>query len=588
MRIALIAVVALSFPASAGAEKKDDFRVQLLASGGEFDYQTRTIELPYARYGKIALHDYGERGASSRPPVLEAHPAAPAGWPHQSLAQSEGSRHGRARFAGRRPGERCRCATEIGDAERQRVAALYATTVFEVGTDTLEGMQLLELRARFRDGLIAYVNGREIARRNLGDSQREVARGIKGPEWERFTIPIESTNLRPGRNLLAIEVRPSKHRQAPALDAELGLLRAGAIVRGPLVQRVSELSATLVFTTDLPTEAVVEYGGDPGLGKRVRSAAGALVRRHRVRLTGLRAGSPVHYRVVVGGQAGATHLFHTPPGQGEPLRFAVYGDMRGGHRVHAKIVEALLDEAVDFVIATGDLVLRGSDEGDWQRFFSVAKPLLARFPYYPVAGNHDLGKTGDERRRMNEIFALWPGPRDRPSFGHWHSFRVSGVHFVMLDSNSYEHEEQLRWVEADLQAARRAGVRAIFAAVHDGPYSRGLHRGNQYAAEHYAPLLRKYGVNMLFSGHDHLYQRGEVDGLPYIVSGGAGAPLYSVRCGVRGKRKCKHEDGMKHVARVHHYVLVTVFPSFVSVCPKRADRSPIEACIRYPLTQTAK
>ena len=46
-------------------------------------------------------------------------------------------------------------------------------------------------------------------------------------------------------------------------------------------------------------------------------------------------------------------------------------------------------------------------------------------------------------------------------------------------------------------------------------------------------------VSFVFSGHDHLYQRGEVDGLKYVVSGGGGAPLYSVRCGAKGKPRCK-------------------------------------------------
>jgi 3',5'-cyclic AMP phosphodiesterase CpdA len=272
-----------------------------------------------------------------------------------------------------------------------------------------------------------------------------------------------------------------------------------------------------------------------------------------------------------------------PPSEAEPLRFAVYGDMRGGHVVHGKIIKSLLEEAIDFVIVTGDLVLRGSDEADWQRFFDVAAPLLARFPYYPVAGNHDTGRTGDEELRMNEIFALWPGPGDRPSDGHWYSFEVAGVHFVMLDSNEYRNPMQRRWLQADLKAAQAAGSRAIFAAVHAGPYSRGLHQGSGYAAESYAPILAAHGVTLLFSGHDHLYQRGVVKGLHYMVSGGGGAPLYSVRCGVRGKKRCRADDGMQAVAKENHYILVTVYPKFVEACPKRVDRSPLEACIRYPL-----
>jgi 3',5'-cyclic AMP phosphodiesterase CpdA len=184
---------------------------------------------------------------------------------------------------------------------------------------------------------------------------------------------------------------------------------------------------------------------------------------------------------------------------------------------------------------------------------------------------------------MNELFALWPAPPSRPSWGHWYSFEVGGVHIVMLDSNAYRHAEQLEWLERDLAAARKRGVRAIFATTHDGPYSRGIHRGNRYAADKYAPVLARHGVAMVFSGHDHLYQRGEVDGLRYVVSGGGGAPLYPVRCGIKGKRRCRVDDGMQHAESAHHYVAVSVFAGHAQLCPRRPDRQPLEPCVKIPL-----
>jgi hypothetical protein len=97
------------------------------------------------------------------------------------------------------------------------------------------------------------------------------------------------------------------------------------------------------------------------------------------------------------------------------------------------------------------------------------------------------------------------------------------------------------------------------------------------------PVLSRHGVTLTFSGHDHLYQRGKVRGFSYIVTGGGGAPLYSVRCGVPGKPRCKVKDGMQHVQSVHHYVLVSVFPGHVEVCPRRADSTPVEPCVTYRL-----
>lgn len=480
---------------------------------------------------------------------------------------------------------KCNCKTKIADTSKQRISALYATRRFKVGAE-LSRMKVLRFRARFRDGLVAHLNGREVARRNVDRNAKptDYARRLRGPEWETFHIPVTPGLLKRGENVLAVEVRPSSWRLAPTLDLELSASSAGRIIRGPIVQRVTASSAVIAFDTEMPSTASVDVGTKPGVFERtLRSSNGALAQHHVVAVPNLPLGKPVYYRVKAGNETTGTYRFHPAPAAGEPIRFVVYGDMRGGHTVHSKLVKAMMKDAPDFIVVTGDLVMRGSDEGDWQRFFQVTEELLPRVPYYPVAGNHDIGLSGDERRRLNEIFVLWPGPKKRPAWGHWYSFDVADLHFVMLDSNAYQHAEQRAWLQKDLRAAKKRGARVIFAAAHDGPYSRGPHRGNRYAARRYAPLLAKYKTTLMFSGHDHLYQRGKVDGLGYIVSGGGGAPLYRVSCGVKGRRKCRVNDGMLKVAREYHYVLVEVFKRTVRMCPKRPDRSLIEPCVTYKI-----
>lgn len=582
MKIAL-GVMALMLASSLAWAEEAVPPLSLVTAGSDYRYVVETVELPAERYAKLALFDHESDAAGSRPSALDPIASMPEGWPLRVL-RDERALRGEAPLASR-DGASCNCKTVISDTRRERVAVLYAQHVFNLAAaPDVEQYGLVQLQVAYRDGVRAYLNGQLIATRNLapsGDATPEALRA-RGAEWEEFVVPLVPGLLRMGDNVLSLEVRPSANGNGARLDAELWLRRAHEVVRGPILQRVDAKSAVIRFDTDLPTRALVEFGKSNELGSTVVSADGALARHHEVTLAGLAAGQIVHYRLVIDGRPQAMENFHLPPGADEPLRFAVYGDMRGGHRVHAQIVESLLDEAIDFVIVTGDLVVRGSDEADWQRFFEVARPLLARIPYYPVAGNHDLGRTGDELRRFNELFALWPGPTDQPEHASWYSFDLSGVHFVMLDSNSYRSHEQLAWLEADLKNAESRS-RAIFATVHAGPYSRGIHKGHQYAAEHYVPLLSTYGVTLLFSGHDHLYQRGKAGGLNYMVSGGGGAPLYSISCGVKGKPRCKFEDGMQKVAKEYHYILVTVYPNYVSACPKRIDRTPLEACARYDL-----
>jgi 3',5'-cyclic AMP phosphodiesterase CpdA len=340
---------------------------------------------------------------------------------------------------------------------------------------------------------------------------------------------------------------------------------------------VQERAATVVVETDAPVAMRLSF---PQSGRRWTSEMGT---SHRFVLDELEPATAYDVEVVADGITTERVRFRTAPDARAVLRIAAYGDVRGGHVTHAALVEAMRAEAPDLVLATGDLVLRGSDDGDWQRFFAVTRPLLSSVPYYPAIGNHDLGRATGSGRFATEQFALPPPPPDRPAGGNWYSFDVAGVHFVALDSNAYELPEQLTWLDADLVVATARAPRAIVAFTHDGPYSRGSHGGNDLAARLYAPILAKHKVDLLLSGHDHLYQRGRVDGLDYVVTGGGGASLYPIVCGVAGKRRCTVRDGMRAVFREHHFLMITIEQRTMMLCARRADGSLLERCARIAL-----
>jgi hypothetical protein len=117
--------------------------------------------------------------------------------------------------------------------------------------------------------------------------------------------------------------------------------------------------------------------------------------------------------------------------------------------------------------------------------------------------------------------------------------------------------------------------------THDGPAAR-LHGGNAIARARYVPILARHRVDLLISGHDHIYQRGQMGGIRYVVSGGGGAPLYGIRCGIAGRPKCAIDDGMLHVAREYHYGVITIGRD-LEFCPRRPDGTLLEKCIRQAL-----
>jgi hypothetical protein len=104
--------------------------------------------------------------------------------------------------------------------------------------------------------------------------------------------------------------------------------------------------------------------------------------------------------------------------------------------------------------------------------------------------------------------------------------------------------------------------------IHSGPFSSGLHGDNekQHGAE-VPKLLREHHVDFILEGHDHIYERGASDGLRYVVSGGAGAPLYPVK---------RLRSSARKVESAYHYVLFQVGPDSGKLVAKRLDGSVIE------------
>jgi hypothetical protein len=104
----------------------------------------------------------------------------------------------------------------------------------------------------------------------------------------------------------------------------------------------------------------------------------------------------------------------------------------------------------------------------------------------------------------------------------------------------------------------------------------GWHGDNSTLIRDYVPIFERYRVSMVFSGHDHDFERGRRGKLDYIVTGGGGAELRPLKCGVPGKRRCKHPPLAFY--NEHNYVSVEVLPGALRVCPKRPDATPLEPC----------
>jgi hypothetical protein len=185
------------------------------------------------------------------------------------------------------------------------------------------------------------------------------------------------------------------------------------------------------------------------------------------------------------------------PAAVEPVRFAVIGDMGtgGGRQIETGRRLATVRERFPytFVITVGDNIYGGESATDFQKKFEVPyKPIIdAGIPFYASLGNHDgLVQLTYKLFNMN-------GSR-------YYTFVKGPVQFFALDS-SLALPAQLAWFEGVLQKST-APWKIVYQ--HHPLYSSGLRHGpTESQQSNLEPILTTFGVQVVFTGHEHFYER---------------------------------------------------------------------------------
>ena len=199
------------------------------------------------------------------------------------------------------------------------------------------------------------------------------------------------------------------------------------------------------------------------------------------------------------------------------IRFAVLGDTGTGDRAQYDVAAQLLSSHAifpfEFAIMLGDNLYGSERPQDYARKFELPyKALLdAKVQFYASLGNHD-----DPNQIYYKQFNM-DGKR-------YYSFKKDklgnpGVRFFALDSN-YMSRDQLDWLEKELGASGSDWKIAFF---HHPLYSSGGRHGSEVdLREQLEPLFLKYGMNTVFAGHEHFYERLKPQkGIYYFTAGGS-------------------------------------------------------------------
>jgi hypothetical protein len=204
----------------------------------------------------------------------------------------------------------------------------------------------------------------------------------------------------------------------------------------------------------------------------------------------------------------------TLPLKPNSVRFAVIGDMGTGdkpqYELAAKLIEYRQKFPFEFVITVGDNIYDGSAPIDFEtKFERPYKPLLdAGIKFYATLGNHD---------KPNESFYK-PFNMDGQQY---YTYKKGNARFFALDTNSMSPRE-LAWLEKELQ---NSGSDWSICYFHHPLYSSAAFHGSSTELRVVLePLFVKYGVQVVFAGHDHVYERVKPQkGISYFTEGASGS-----------------------------------------------------------------
>ena len=311
--------------------------------------------------------------------------------------------------------------------------------------------------------------------------------------------------------------------------AACGAASAPRLTRGPYLQILTASSVTVVWNTDEPAACAVRVRSPAGDARVVTGPIAAVC---AVALGDLAPGTTYGYVPLAGETAlDGESTFHTD----DPARaftFLVVGDSGSGSQEQLALRDRMLASPPDFVLSTGDMVYESGAAEDFDRdFFVPYRDLVRRVVFWPVLGNHDFKTERGQPWRD----AFWT-PADNPAHDEgYYSFDYGNAHVVVLDSNAPTAPGSPQYAFLDAQLGRTK-ARWKLVAFHHAIYSSGSKHGSALKIRaNLVPLFDRHHVDLVFNGHNHIYERTKPlradavvapgDGTTYVTTGGGGKTL---------------------------------------------------------------
>ncbi len=348
-----------------------------------------------------------------------------------------------------------------------------------------------------------------------------------------------------------------------------GTYAESPLYRGPYLQQATPETVVVVWRTDAETTPVLRYGAAPDAltsevsGDVIKLRVSADVdapadvprlyaesaeeaakrkntdedpstppntRQYEAHVTGLTPATKYYYGVfsgdtlLAGGDSEHYFLTHPPLGSKSSMRLWVVGDSGTGDQNQADVHTAMRNyiaetkRPLDHYLHVGDMAYGKGTDGQFQKnFFAPYDATLRNTVCWASMGNHE-GGTSRGISGTGPYYDAYVCPTAAEAGGvasgteAYYSFDIADAHFICLDSHDLDRSPDAamaQWLRADLEQAK---AKWLIAFWHHPPYTLGSHDSNKEQQliemrENFMPILESAGVDLVLTGHSHIYER---------------------------------------------------------------------------------
>ncbi len=272
-------------------------------------------------------------------------------------------------------------------------------------------------------------------------------------------------------------------------------------------------------------------------------------RRYTATLTGLPLDTEFTYTLKLGDKVVAQNTAHTRASAHQPIRFVMVGDLANGKADQYAIAYHIHETKPQFMVMLGDIVYPSGRAYHYMKYFwntyneaeapseKLGAAMMGKIPFYAVLGNHDttVGKLSPTLPDAYSVFYFFNAPQNGPGEGAWttpvppttqgekfrhdagahypalahYSFDFGPAHIVVINNGGGGKPDDpavAAWLEKDLKASHQPWK---FVSMHVPMFEITPQHYGEQKGRRWAPIFEACGVDAVFAGHVHNYQRSK-------------------------------------------------------------------------------